>query len=354
MFPFILQSEDSQNQRKRTFLTDALFSYRMRWKRRRLLMRSLQRRKEISRASERQIPQSGVLVFSTMRNEMMRIEHWLAHYRALGVAHFLIVDNASDDGTATFLADQPDVSLWTTPESYKASRFGVDWLTCLQIKYGVGRWCLTVDADELLVYPDSDTHGLDDLTSHLDATGRHAFGTLMLDMYPKGPVGQAQYVSGADPIKTVSWFDADNYRAKLHPVFGNLWIQGGVRDRVFFRSQPERSPTLNKTPLVKRRRGYAYVTSTHQILPRRLNEVFDLGDGTRVSGVLLHTKFLPDIGGKSAEELTRAQHFENSDLYQPYYNALIDDPDLWFEESVFYEGTAQLEAFGLMTRGTWG
>lgn len=122
---------------------------------------------------------------------------------------------------------------------------------------------------------------------------------------------------------------------------------------MFFGSQPERSPTLNKTPLVKWRRGYAYVTSTHQILPRRLNEVFDLGQGGRVSGVLLHTKFLPNIAEKSAEELERGQHFENSDLYTPYYNALIKSPDLWNTSSVKYEGLEQLEALGLMTRGNW-
>ena len=154
-------------------------------------------------------------------------------------------------------------------------------------------------------------------------------------------------------LKVLQWFDADNYRAQVHRVFGNLWIQGGVRDRMFFGSQPERSPTLNKTPLVKWRRRFAYVTSTHQILPRRLNDVFDTGAGDRVSGVLLHTKFLPNIADKSAEELSRGQHFENSELYQPYYTALIDDPDLWAETSVKYDGASQLEALGLMTRGTW-
>jgi hypothetical protein len=353
MFPHIVTEDQTGDQRKPSTFSRALFAYRMRWKRRRLLVRSLRRRAEISHLSIGDIPRSGVLVFSTMRNEMVRVEHWLSHYRALGVSHFLIVDNASDDGTTAFLAKQPDVSLWTTPHSYKASRFGVDWLTCLQIRHGAGRWCLTVDADELLVYPDSDTRDLRALTQHLDATGCEAFGALMLDMYPKGPIGQARYVVGDDPIQTVPWFDANNYRAKIHRVFGNLWIQGGVRDRVFFGNRPDRSPTLNKTPLVKWRRGYAYVTSTHQILPRRLNDVFDLGEIARVSGVLLHTKFLPNIAEKSAEELNRAQHFENSDLYQPYYNALIDDPDLWIGSSVKYSGTAQLEALGLMTRGTW-
>lgn len=349
MFPFDISGDDSG----RSTLSNAIFDYRMRWKRRRLLVRSLRRRGEITKAFGGDIPTQGVLVFSTMRNEMLRIEHWLRHYRALGVAHFLIVDNDSDDGTAEFLRGQTDVSLWTTPNSYKASRFGVDWLTCLQLKYGAGRWCLTVDADELLVYPDSPTRGLTDLTQHLDQTGRSALGALMLDLYPKGPVGQTVYHAGSDPVAAIPWFDADNYRAKIHAVFSNLWIQGGVRDRMFFGSQPERSPTLNKTPLVKWRKGYAYVTSTHQILPRRLNDVFDTGQGDRVSGVLLHTKFLPNIAQKSAEELTRAQHFENSDLYQPYYAALIDEPDLWADSSVRYENPAQLEALGLMTRGTW-
>ncbi|MFT7371001.1 MAG: glycosyltransferase involved in cell wall biosynthesis [Octadecabacter sp.] len=349
MFPFIITGD----QGKSSTFSKALFAYRMRWKRRRLLLRSLRRRAEIRLIFGGTIPKQGVLVFSTVRNEMIRIEHWLSHYRALGVSHFLIVDNASDDGTSEFLRKQPDVSLWITSHSYKASRFGVDWLTCLQIKHGVGRWCLTVDADELLVYPDSDTRGLFALTQYLDSKGLEAFGALMLDMYPKGPIGQSSHYGGGDPLLTLLWFEVNNYRAKVHPVFGNLWIQGGVRDRMFFGSQPDLSPTLNKTPLVKWRRNFAYVTSTHQILPRRLNDVFDFSELARVSGVLLHTKFLPNIAEKSNEELARRQHFENSDLYQSYYKALIDNPNLWGDLSVKYSGIAQLETLGLMVRGKW-
>lgn len=349
LFPFDASSVQAEQQPR----TDAVFAYRMRWKRRRLLYRSWKRKREITRVTGSTIPKEGVLVFSTMRNEILRIHHWLDHYRALGVSHFLIVDNASDDGTAEFLEQQPDVSIWTTTDSYKSSRFGVDWLTCLQRTYGPDRWCLTVDADEILIYPNSETRPLPELVAHLDAQGRTAFGTVMLDMYPKGPVAKTEYAEGMNPIEFLEWFDADNYRAKPHPVFGNLWIQGGVRDRMFFGSQPERSPTLNKTPLVKWKRGYAYVTSTHQILPRRLNDVFDCGQGDRVSGVLLHTKFLPNIVEKSSEELTRAQHFENSDLYTPYYNALIESPDLWSKDSVRYAGQQQLIDLGLMSQGNW-
>lgn len=327
------------------------FRYRMRWKRRRLLARALRRRRELQRVSvdEAAISQASFLAFSTMRNEMARLPHWLDHYRALGVPHFLIVDNDSDDGTADYLAQQPDVSLWRTGESYKTSRFGVDWLTCLQFRFGHGKWTLTVDADEELVLPMG--RALPELTEHLDSTGRRAFGALMLDMYPKGALSDVEFEPGGDPFQTLGWFDAHGYRASRHPVFDNLWIQGGVRDRVFFGAQPERAPTLNKTPLVKWDRRYAYVTSTHQILPRELNRVFGHGHPT---GVLLHSKFLPVVAEKSAEELIRRQHFENSDLYTPYYKALIDGPDLWCAESVAYEGPQQLEDLGLMARGDWG
>ncbi len=47
-----------------------------------------------------------------------------------------MVDNGSTDGSAELLAGEPDVSLWTTGTSYKASRFGVDWLTWLQVLHG--------------------------------------------------------------------------------------------------------------------------------------------------------------------------------------------------------------------------
>jgi len=198
MFPFKLSGDAT----KRGIFENAVFSYRMRWKRRRLLFRSLRNRKQLTSITVRDIPRTGVLVFSTMRNEALRIEHWLKHYRELGVSHFLIVDNNSDDGTAEYLAKQPDVSLWSTPDSYKASRFGVDWLTCLQRRCGVGRWCLTVDADELLIYPEYETRDLNALAAHLDATGTHAFGALLLDMYPKGSVGQAGF-DGDDPIGAI-------------------------------------------------------------------------------------------------------------------------------------------------------
>jgi hypothetical protein len=336
-------------------LSKAIFGYRMRWKRRRFLFRIWRKRKQTQVVVDRTsaISRDTILCFSTVRNEVLRLPFFLDHYRKLGVAHFLIVDNASDDGTAAYLADQPDVSLWTTPKSYKLARFGMDWLGWLQWQYGHDHWCLTVDADELLAYPFSDQRDLGALTAWLDQQGAQSFGALMLDMYPQGPLNATRYQSGDDPLKTLCWFDPANYRHQIHPVYDNHWIQGGVRERVFFKDDPARAPTLSKTPLVRWHWRNVYVSATHQMLPRRLNHVFDFEHDSKTTGVLLHTKFLPIIGPKSAEEFTRRQHFENSDLYDDYHRRLTNNPVLWSDESCRYEDPEQLIELGLMSKGRW-
>ncbi len=329
--------------------------YRLRWKRRRLLWRSFRKRRQLAPVADRTrtIPPGAILAFSTVRNEAIRLPFFLEHYRKLGVDHFLFVDNDSADGTRDYLAAQPDVSLWRTRHSYRLSRFGVDWLTWLQMRHGHGHWCLTVDADEILIYPFHDTRPIRALTSWLDRQGVASFGTLMLDLYPKGRLSAQTYAAGDDPRKTLQWFDAGNYVIQKQDKLENLWIQGGPRARVFFGDTPRRAPTMGKVPLVKWDRRYAYVSSAHTILPRRLNRVYDEDGGEWASGVLLHTKFLHMITDKSAEEKQRREHFANSSFYDAYYESLSADPDLWCNRSTRYRGWRHLEALGLVSRGTW-
>jgi len=292
-------------------------------------------------------------VFSTLRNEHARLPFFLKYYREIGISHFLIVDNDSDDGSREYLAEQPDVSLWSTGKSYKRSRFGVDWLNYLQIKYGHGHWCLTVDPDELLIYPFCDTRPLRALTDWLDASSIKSFGAMLLDMYPKGPIDAQPYEPGQNPLEIASWFDAGNYTIGRNRRFGNLWIQGGPRARMFFPDNPMRAPALNKIPLVKWDRRYAYVSSTHMLLPRGLNLVYDEWGGEKASGLLLHTKFLDTFSVKAQEELERKQHYANSHEYKAYAKGLTEQPDLWCKWSEKYINWRQLEILGLMSKGNW-
>lgn len=290
-------------------------------------------------------------MFACLRNEMLRLPYFLKHYRRLGVDQFLLVDNGSDDGTVEFLLDQPDVSLWQANASYKAGRFGMDWITALQWKHGADHWCVTADIDELLIYPDWENRTLHHLTDMLESDGLKAMGALMLDMYPKGPVGNHVYHPGDDPTTLLSWFDAYGYWAQLQPRMGNLWVQGGARARCFFAGAPERAPTLNKIPLIYWQRPYVYVNSTHNVLPPGVNKVYDAPGRQKPNGILLHTKFLPDAPQRARQEQGRGEHFANAELYKDYYASLGENPDLWCAESEHYQGWQQLVSLGLLS---WG
>lgn len=323
---------------------------RQRWR-----ARAFRKRHDLKPVSQRtkQIKKDDIIIFSTMRNERIRLSYFLRYYRELGVNHFVIVDNDSDDGSREFMADQPDVSLWTTDKSYKKSRFGVDWLNWLQMKYGHGHWTLTVDVDEFLVFPFSDTRSIKALTDWLDASSIPSFGAMLLDMYPKGRIDAIPYRSGQDPFEIATWFDSGNYSISKNKKYANLWIQGGPRARSFFLDSPKSAPAMNKTPLVKWDRKYAFVSSTHALLPRALNRVYDEYGGEKASGCLLHAKFLDTFGAKAKEELERGQHYADSHEYKAYHAAMQENPDLWCKWSEKYINWRQLEILGLMSKGNW-
>ncbi|MBP6736621.1 MAG: glycosyltransferase family 2 protein [Rhodobacteraceae bacterium] len=327
----------------------------LRLARKRWRIRAFRKRRELRPVTDRTnlIRGDQLLVFSTFRNERVRLPHFLRYYRDMGINHFLMVDNDSDDGGREYLAEQPDVSLWTTPASYKRSRFGVDWLNWLQMKYGHGRWCLVVDPDEFFVYPFCDTRPLRALTDWLDASSIKSFSAMLLDMYPKGPFDAQPYHEGQDPFEIAPWFDSGNYTITRNHKYGNLWIQGGPRMRMFFADAPERAPALNKIPLVKWHRDYAYVSSTHMLLPRGLNQTYDEWGGEKASGVLLHAKFLDTFARKAEEEMERKQHYANSHEYRAYRLATAVEPDLWCKWSEKYINWRQLEILGLMSKGNW-
>ncbi len=330
-------------------------SYRMRLRRQRQIVRALRKSHELTSVQDNtsRIKPQDILLVCTLRNEQIRLPYFLDYYRNLGVGHFLIVDNGSTDGCQAYLQGMQDVSVWHTDASYKRAAFGVDWMNHLKRKYAHGHWVLVVDPDELFVYPYCDTRPLQALTDWLDASEIRSFSAMLLDLYPKGKIGETPYASGQNPLDIAHWFDSGNYTISRNVTYGNLWIQGGVRMRAFFANRPQKAPALNKTPLVKWDRRYAYVSSTHTLLPRGLNHVFDADGGEKASGMLLHTKFLDTFSAKAAEEAQREQHYAGSAEYKAYAAQLEAQPDLWCKWSERYINWRQLEILGLMSKGNW-
>ncbi len=327
----------------------------MRLRRKRRLVRAVRKSSELRSVQDntRSIRPSDILLVSTMRNEQIRLPYFLDYYRKLGIGHFLFVDNGSEDGTAEYLQGMADVSLWQTNASYRRSHFGVDWMNYLKRKYAHGHWVLVVDPDELFIYPFCDTRPIQALTDWLDNSAIRSFSAMLIDTYPKGSISEVPYQAGQDPLEIANWFDSGNYTISQNPTYGNLWIQGGPRARVFFADEPKKAPALNKTPLVKWDRRYAYVSSTHALLPRGLNQVYETNGGEKASGALLHTKFLDTFGAKAKEELARSQHYAGSREYRAYAENLEKQPELWCKWSEKYINWRQLEILGLMSKGNW-
>lgn len=285
-------------------------------------------------------PPEAILGFASVRNEILRLPYFLDYHRTLGIGRFFIVDNASDDGTREFLLSQEDVHVFFTQESYAASHCGVAWMNELLSTFGEGHWCLTLDADELLIYPESETRDLTVLTRYLDANGAGGLKTFLLDMYDDRPIAETDYSSGSPFLECCRYFDFDTY----HEIDDDrIPVRGGPRHRLFWTGRPPRkpSPVLKKIPLVKWQDGFRYEASTHIIHGPAF---------CSLTGILLHFKLFSDFPMNALREAERMEHWDGAAQYRTYAEGLARSRRLCAHgpHSARYENTAQLVVLGLM------
>jgi glycosyltransferase involved in cell wall biosynthesis len=315
-----------------------------------------------------------IRAFMTVRDEMVRLPHNLAHHRKIGVARFFVIDNGSTDGTREFLLAQPDCHVFMTHDSYSESMCGLDWQNALLDEYGLNHWCLTVDADEWFIYPGYETKPLSDLAAYLHRTGAQGVFSFLLDMYGPGPVAEAISQSKRSLLDVCPYFDGQYaWRRRLNipglqrPHFPEYNVAGGPRWRWFFPrwhrhyyllkimwhisgllrfSLPVRlrePPMLRKIPFVRRLPGTRY-ENPHATTRLKLSDV---------TGILLHFKFLQDFYQRVNIELNRKEHRAHgiwaTELAR-YMEKLKGNPSLSFRYpgSVEYKGSEQLIALGLV------
>jgi len=297
------------------------------------------------------INDKDIVLFSTMKNETHRLEYFIDYYRNMGVKHFIMVDNDSNDGMMALVSEYSDVTVYHTKGSYKDSNFGMHWLNYLLNKHGIGKWCFTCDPDEFFVFAHDDSRDLIDLTQYLDSIEQKSLFTVMVDMYGKGSIEESNYLSGQNPVKACPYFDGFGYSKQFNSHQSNLFVQGGVRRRVFAKDKPENAPALNKVPLIKWQFGYAYTSSMHMAIPNYLNK--NVNDHQE-TGALLHFKFIAQLQDKVAVELEAKQHYNDSAEYKQY-GAVIQDEQILFDPSVSvkFENWKTLADIGLINKGEW-
>lgn len=265
-------------------------------------LRARARRSELLPVTVRTaLADARIVVLLIVNNERTRIPFFLRYYRDLGADHFVVVDNRSDDGLADLLAGETDVSLFVADGDYAAARYGADWANRLLSRHCVGKWVLWLDADEHLVFSSRPEALLPDLTAALEQRGRASLQSVMVDMYSDRAPGENLLVEGQDPLEVCDLFDSTGYLRIANHVTGTTWIKGGVRGRLFFRDA-HAGPALNKTPLVRWRRHFAFLKGAHEVWPAAVN-----GRGS-VNGALLHFKFTSVAVDAVLDPRNRAQH----------------------------------------------
>src|SRR3954453_679134 len=127
----------------------------------------------------------AVVVICVMRNGGLHISSFLEHYRSLGVANFIILDNDSTDSGIEVLARENDVTLLQTSAPYHA--YENTMKRFLAEQYCRGCWCLCADIDELFDFPLSRQIPLRSFIQYLEDNDYNAVITQMLDMFSKTP-----------------------------------------------------------------------------------------------------------------------------------------------------------------------
>lgn len=275
-----------------------------------------------------QAAKGRVVVCAVVFNGIDHVQPFLDHYRKLGIESFVIVDNASTDGTRELLAQQADVLLHDQPGSFRASAHGVAWINPLIQLHAQGRWALFVDIDEHLVFPGLDRgRSLVDLVDFAESQGAGCFPSYMLDVF-------------ATPASARDGFAGHRYFDRQHVAFPSVlppyrMVQGGVRGRL-----TGRQFLITKSPLVRVAPDLVFLENNH--LHTHLPPC-------AVTTALLHYKFVGDAKARFVEAVERGEHFLGGRFYRDMLATLKGNGirrGLWARR---VRGDAQLTRMGLLT-----
>jgi hypothetical protein len=293
------------------------------------------------------LKKARIVLITTLRNEAFRLPYFLQYYRDLGVEHFIIVDNESDDDVHDLVREMADVSIWIARGSYKESRYGVVWMNHLLSRYCTGKWIVNADPDEFLVYPNQDATSLPDLAARLERQGVRGLATMTVDMYSEKPIKENVYRPGQDPLEVCPYFDAYGYRETVESPLSVKHVRGGPRARVFF-GRAEASSMLQKTVFVNWKRHYAFTRgSACEVWPPNLADP-SYANQSGMPGALLHFKFVAQFVEKVVEEQQRKQHTGEYTTYMNRLDARETDRFM-FEGSRRFNGWKSLVEAGILT-----
>ena len=276
------------------------------------------------------------VVYTCVRNEMLRLPWFLDYYRKLGVQKFVVIDNGSSDGSFEYLLRQEDVYLFFTKQNYFASFVGMTWVNYLTKIFSRNGWAIYVDPDEALVYDDYENRSIIELISLLGKGSYDAMWGYMIDMFSQDDGSfEAGKLRCIDFTSEYSNFVGDfRINDKLSSPFTE--VRGGIR--YLFSGSEE----LTKTPLINASRGVDFLQSSHRISPCRIF------DGNLA---LLHYKFTDNIEIEADRvKNEKSRGVECNIRYEKYSFARDTLRSNNFENLQSFSGSSDLVNAGFISR----
>jgi len=264
-----------------------------------------------------------IYLICVFRDEHLLLEYFVEYYRSLGVTHFIMIDNLSEDEGPAYLKSLKNInlSLYRTEDSYRDAAYGTKWVNHMLEQYCADQYCFTVDVDELFLFDSRKYQDLHDLIDDMESSGKNAVPVTLLDMYPEKL--NDSYVRGVEFHSHSPFFDDFNEvhyedRGRLYKTF-NFWV-GGVRKRAL-----GVEACINKFPLFKYN-FYPLEMSPGCHFFQKDGQVVLQSEAIKLHsdpGVLLHFKFIkPRFQEFVEQRIARNEDWGNSAEYKSYLQAL--------------------------------
>jgi len=265
-------------------------------------------------------------VVTVVRNEMIILPHFLAHYRNMGCKAFIITDNCSDDGSREYLLGQPDVLLYSTDTEYKQSYYGVAWQQAILSNHCLNKWVLIADADEMLVYPDCEKINLLEFINKIEEDGADCMRTDMIDMYPYGDLMDADFLT-QPPFSIANWFDRSplqEWRLGSGGFSSGINLSSSLHHRINTNSEPNAFAS-QKYALIKYKPWMRFSQGLHSAAGVNV---------AKQHAWFAHFKYHAGFKVKIKTEIRRAQYYDNAKEYRHYAEMLAETKNCFGKDGV--------------------
>ena len=250
------------------------------------------------------MPPSGqVVCICIFRNFGDFFQKWIIHYNNIGITKFVLINCGKteefDELNKYINSLDVDVDFWRWSGVFSCNKECVIKQRIIDF-YGINKWYLLVDSDELFIFPGFLKKNIRDYIVELEQKQVLRTKSLMIDIYPKGNVLSKKDLDEWKYIDK-SGYCRESKRNKISRFYG------GMRTRVFgIKSSIQKMSLFKYT-------GNEFIVNDHFIYPYELNNV-------PLKHVLLHYKFQPGFLDYYKTLIDEKVHWNESSEYKKYLN----------------------------------